>query len=104
LRDSWRFHILAVVETRRVSSFYSSHHHALPRPIARLQRVLDNDADYVTSEDMPVDLAEDNRSSVVSLRGAFRLRRGKRHRNREPDRELNRPSRMALFETTRQAK
>src|SRR5665213_1082918 len=33
--------------------------------IARLQRVLDNDADYVTPEDMLAELAEDNRTFVT---------------------------------------
>jgi starvation-inducible DNA-binding protein len=41
--------------------------------IARLQRVLDNDADYVTPEDMLAELAEDNRSAVVHLREAHSL-------------------------------
>jgi starvation-inducible DNA-binding protein len=41
--------------------------------IARLQRVLDNDADYVTPEDMLAELAEDNRTAVVHLREAHEL-------------------------------
>jgi starvation-inducible DNA-binding protein len=41
--------------------------------IARLQRVLDNDADYVTPEDMLAELAEDNRAAVVGLREAHSL-------------------------------
>ena len=41
--------------------------------IARLQRVLNNDADYVTPEDMLAELAEDNRTSVVHLREAHEL-------------------------------
>jgi starvation-inducible DNA-binding protein len=41
--------------------------------IARLQRVLDNDADYVTPEDMLAELAEDNRTSVTHLREAHAL-------------------------------
>jgi len=41
--------------------------------IARLQRVLDNDADYVTPEDMLAELAEDNRTFVTHLREAHEL-------------------------------
>jgi starvation-inducible DNA-binding protein len=41
--------------------------------IARLQRVLDNDADYVTPEDMLAELADDNRNAVVHLREAHEL-------------------------------
>jgi starvation-inducible DNA-binding protein len=41
--------------------------------IGRLQRVLDNDADFVTPEDMLAELAEDNRTSVVHLREAHEL-------------------------------
>ena len=41
--------------------------------IARLQRVLNNDADYVTPEDMLAELAEDNRTSVTHLREAREL-------------------------------
>jgi starvation-inducible DNA-binding protein len=41
--------------------------------IARLQHVLDNDADYVTPEDMLAELAEDNRTAVVHLREAHEL-------------------------------
>jgi len=38
--------------------------------IARLQRIADNDADYVTPEDMLAELADDNRTMVMSLREA----------------------------------
>ena len=41
--------------------------------IARLQRVFDNDADYVTPEDMLAELAEDNRNAVVHLREVHEL-------------------------------
>jgi starvation-inducible DNA-binding protein len=41
--------------------------------IARLQRVLDNDADYVTPEDMLAELAEDNRTAAAHLREAHEL-------------------------------
>ncbi|QIB35583.1 Dps family protein [Ancylobacter pratisalsi] len=38
--------------------------------ISRLQRLADNDADYVTPKDMLAELAEDNRRMVVFLREA----------------------------------
>ncbi len=38
--------------------------------IARMQRLLDNDADYVTPQDMLAELAEDNRSLTGYLRAA----------------------------------
>lgn len=41
--------------------------------IARLQRVLDNNADYVTPEDMLAELREDNKQLVASLREAHSL-------------------------------
>jgi starvation-inducible DNA-binding protein len=41
--------------------------------IGRLQRVLDNDADYVTPQDMLAELRDDNRQLVVSMREAHRL-------------------------------
>jgi starvation-inducible DNA-binding protein len=41
--------------------------------IARLQRVSDNDADYVTPLDMLAELREDNRQLVVRLRQAHEL-------------------------------
>jgi len=41
--------------------------------IGRLQRVLDNDADFVTPADMVAELAGDNRAMVVSLREAHAL-------------------------------
>jgi starvation-inducible DNA-binding protein len=36
--------------------------------VGRLQRVLDNDADYVTPEDMLAELRDDNKQLVVNLR------------------------------------
>jgi len=36
--------------------------------IARLQRIKDNDADYVTPEDMLAELREDNKQLIASLR------------------------------------
>jgi starvation-inducible DNA-binding protein len=41
--------------------------------IGRLQRLLDNDADFVTPEDMLAELAEDNRTFVTHLREAHGL-------------------------------
>jgi starvation-inducible DNA-binding protein len=37
-------------------------------PIARLQRVLDNDADYVTPLDMLAELRDDNKDLVARMR------------------------------------
>jgi starvation-inducible DNA-binding protein len=42
--------------------------------IARLQRVADNDKEYVAAEDMLAELLEDNRQMVLSLRGAHTCR------------------------------
>ena len=41
--------------------------------IARLQRVLDNDADYVSPEDMVAELCEDNKMLTARLREAHDL-------------------------------
>ena len=41
--------------------------------IARLQRVGDNDKEYVAAEDMLGELLDDNRQLAVSLRGAHTL-------------------------------
>jgi len=41
--------------------------------IARTQRVLDNDADYVTPQDMLAELCEDSRAMVSNLREAHGL-------------------------------
>ena len=41
--------------------------------IAKLQRVLDNDAEYVTPLDMLAELREDNKQLVVSLREAHNV-------------------------------
>lgn len=38
--------------------------------IARIQRLLDNDADYVTPQDMLAELADDNRALTGFLRAA----------------------------------
>lgn len=41
--------------------------------IGRLQRVLDNDADYVTPQDMLAELCDDNRQLAASMREAHGL-------------------------------
>jgi starvation-inducible DNA-binding protein len=41
--------------------------------IARLQRIPDNDADYVTPEDMLAELHEDEKALVLSMRAAHTL-------------------------------
>ena len=41
--------------------------------IARIQRVADNDADYVTPKDMLIELREDNKALVLSMRSAHEL-------------------------------
>ncbi len=41
--------------------------------IARLQRVTDNDAEYVAPQDMLAELREDNRALVVRMRAAHEL-------------------------------
>ena len=41
--------------------------------IGRLQRLGDNDADYVTPEDMLAELADDNRTTIIALREAHNL-------------------------------
>jgi len=41
--------------------------------IKRLQRVLDNDADYVDPEDMLAELCEDNKTLAARLRGAHEV-------------------------------
>ena len=64
--------------------------------IKRLQRVLDNDADYVTPLDMLAELRDDNMQLTKHMRIAPRsVRRARRRRHREPDRELDRRDREA---------
>ncbi len=41
--------------------------------ISRLQRIPDNDADFVTAEGMLAELAEDNRATIISMREAHGL-------------------------------
>ena len=64
--------------------------------ISALQRLPDNDADFVTPLDMLSELREDNMSLVGYLRETPRaLRRAWRCRNGEPDRGLDRRGRDA---------
>ena len=64
--------------------------------IARMQRILDNDADYVEPLDMLAELREDNKTLAARLREAHDVvRRAPRHRHREPDRGLDRRDRAA---------
>ena len=59
--------------------------------ISRIQRVLDNDAEYVEPLDMLAELAEDNRDAGRPIaRGARRLRRTSRRCYNQPDRGLDR--------------
>ncbi len=41
--------------------------------ISRLQRIADNDAEYVTAEDMLSELCEDNKALVLSMRSVHHL-------------------------------
>ena len=64
--------------------------------IARLQRVSDNDADFVTPLDMLAELRQDNQQLAASLRAAHEVcDEHQRHRHRQPDRELDRRDRAA---------
>ena len=64
--------------------------------ISRLQRVLDNDADYVTPLDMLAELRDDNKQLCVHMRTLHEtLRRAWRHRHGQPHRELDRRDREA---------
>ena len=64
--------------------------------IARTQRVSDNDAEYVEPEDMLAELREDNKTlACAPARGPRRLRRARRHRDRQPHRSLDRRNRAA---------
>jgi len=76
--------------------------------IARLQRIPDNDADYVTPEDMLAELAEDNRATITSLREAHSLcdDEGDVATASLIENWIDQAERRAwfLFETTRQAR
>ena len=64
------------------------------RHIARTQRVLDNDADYVTPMDMLAELRDGNKQpGGPPSRGARRVRRASRHRHRKPHRGVDRRDR-----------
>ena len=64
--------------------------------IARTQRMQDNDAEYVEPLDMLAELREDNKTlAATPARSARRVRRAPRHRQRQPDRELDRRDRTA---------
>ena len=41
--------------------------------IARVKRILDNDAEYVTPKDMLSELWEDNKALILSMRSAHNL-------------------------------
>jgi starvation-inducible DNA-binding protein len=41
--------------------------------ISRLQRIADNDADYVTADDMLAELREDEKALILSMRGVHTL-------------------------------
>ncbi len=62
--------------------------------IARRQRILDNDADYVDPQDMLAELRDDNKSLTARhAPGPQCLRRLRRRRDREPPRNLDRRDR-----------
>ncbi len=65
--------------------------------IARLKRILDNDADYVTPEDMLAELRDDNKQLTQSMREVHELCDEHRDvaRDSEPARELDRRGRTA---------
>ena len=63
--------------------------------IARLQRIADNDADYVTPRTCWPSCARTMRGGASMRVGARRLRRARRRGDREPARELDRRRRAA---------
>ncbi len=64
--------------------------------IARLQRIKDNDADYVDALDMLAELREDNKAlTSAPARSAQCLRRPSRHRHGQPDQGMDRRNRAA---------
>ena len=50
----------------------------------RIQRIIDNDADYVDPQDMLAELREDNVTLTGRLREVHNVRRASRYRSREP--------------------
>ena len=69
--------------------------------IARTQRLLDNDAEYVEPQDMLAELREDNKTLAARLRDAHNVSEEHRHRYREPDRSLDRRNRAAHLVSVR---
>ena len=64
--------------------------------IARLQRIPDNDADFVDPLDMLAELRSDNQALIAEhARGARAVRGGERRGDHEPDRGVDRPGRAA---------
>ena len=64
--------------------------------VGRLQRIKDNDADYVTPQDMLAELRDDNKRSRLADAGdAQRVRGARRRRHRQPARGLDRRGRAA---------
>src|SRR3954454_4980509 len=58
--------------------------------IGRLQRILDNDAGFVTPMDMLAELRDDNRQIAAAMRNTRRLRRVRRCSHRESIGKLDR--------------
>ena len=64
--------------------------------IAKLQRIKDNDAEFVDPLDMLAELRDDNKDLVARLRSVHDVCRGaQRRRHGEPDRGLDRRDRAA---------
>ena len=63
--------------------------------IARLQRIADNDAEFVTPQDMIAELASDNRQLIGFCAPPMASRRAQRRRHHQHDRELDRRGRAA---------
>ena len=69
--------------------------------ISRLQRVADNDVDYVQPQDMLAEVREDNKELAARLREAHNVRGTSRHRHRQPDRGLDRRDRATHLVSVR---
>ena len=70
--------------------------------IARLQRIPDNDADYVDPLDMLAELRSDNQALIASMRETHELcDGGERRGDHEPDRGLDRSGRAARLVSVR---
>jgi len=74
LFDEQGDHLLAMTDTiaERVSTIGGSTIKSIGH-IARLQRVVDNDAQYVEPEDMLAELCEDNKTLVARMREAHNV-------------------------------